>query len=328
MTVDNVAFVVIGRNEGERLGEALRPLLELTPRVVYVDSASTDDSVALARKLGAVAVVLDRSALLCAARGRNEGFREVRTRFPDCAYVHFIDGDCVIAPGWLEKAVAFLDANPRAAVACGRRFERFPDASMYNRLCDEEWNTPVGKASSSGGDALVRVSAFEQVGGFRSDLKAGEEPEMTSRMRAAGWEIWRLDANMTEHDAKIMRFGQWWQRAVRGGFGFAEVWSLTAQAPQRVFGSQLRSAFTWTIAIPLLVLLAALFFGDGRVLFLIPLAFALQLARIAARRGFSPGAWKSAALLLIAKVPETIGALSYFLGRKADRLVDYKAVPQ
>ncbi len=328
MTVENVAFVVIGRNEGERLRDSLQPLLEMTPQVVYVDSASTDASVLLARELGAIAIVLDSSTLLSAARGRNVGFSEVRSRFPNCAYVHFIDGDCVISPGWLEKAVSFLEANPKAAVACGRRFERFPDASMYNRLCDEEWDTPVGKADHSGGDALVRVSAFEQVGGFRSDLKAGEEPEMTSRMRAAGWEIWRLDAKMTEHDAKILHFGQWWKRMIRGGFGFAEVWSSTGQLPQRVFGSQLRSAFTWTIVVPLLVLLASLYFEDSRILFLVPLAFALQIARIAARRGLSLHAWQSAALLVIAKVPEAIGALSFFLGKKADRLVDYKAVPQ
>ena len=59
MTVDSVAFVVIGRNEGERLGDCLRPLLALTPRVIYVDSASTDESVELARRLGAITVVLD-----------------------------------------------------------------------------------------------------------------------------------------------------------------------------------------------------------------------------------------------------------------------------
>jgi cellulose synthase/poly-beta-1,6-N-acetylglucosamine synthase-like glycosyltransferase len=328
MTVEKVAFVVIGRNEGERLGDCLRPLLAETRRVVYVDSASTDRSAEFARELGAVAIVLDPSILLSAARGRNVGFAEVRARFPDCDYVHFIDGDCVIAPGWLQKAVAFLDANPKVAVACGRRFERFPDASVYNRLCDEEWNTPVGKAEHSGGDALVRVAAFEQVGGFRSDLKAGEEPEMTSRMRASGWEIWRLNALMTEHDARILHFDQWWNRMIRGGFGFAEVWSSTGQLPQRVFGRQLRSAFTWTLAIPAMILLGALFLGDSRLLFLIPLAFALQIARIAIRRGFSLRAWQSAALLVGAKIPETIGALSYFLGKKADRLVDYKALPQ
>lgn len=328
MTADSVAFVVIGRNEGERLGDCLRPLLALTPRVIYVDSASTDDSVELARSLGATTVVLDRKALLSAARGRNEGFRELRRRFPDCDYVHFIDGDCVIAPGWLQQALSFLEANPKVAVACGRRFERHPEASMYNRLCDEEWNTPVGKAEQSGGDALVRVTAFEEVGGFRSDLKAGEEPEMTSRMRAAGWEIWRLDAPMTEHDARILHFGQWWKRMVRGGFGYAEVWSSTGQLPERVFERQLRSALFWTVAVPLAIVFATILVREPVVLALIPAAFALQIARIAARSGFSLRAWQSAALLVLAKVPEAIGALSYFFGKKPERLVDYKAIPR
>ncbi|NUT01580.1 MAG: glycosyltransferase [Sphingomonas sp.] len=325
MTIDSVAFVVIGRNEGERLRDCLRPLLAKSNRVIYVDSASTDGSPELARELGAIALVLDSSTLLSAARGRNEGFREVRKRFPECDTVQFIDGDCVLAPNWVETALEFLKSHPKAAVACGRRFEAHPDASLYNRLCDEEWNTPVGQAEHSGGDALVRVKAFEQVGGFRSSLKAGEEPEMTSRMRAAGWEIWRLDAPMTEHDARILRFGQWWTRMIRGGFGYAEVWSTTGKLPRRVIGKQLRSAFTWAVAIPLLILLAAMEISEARLLFLIPLAFALQIARIAARRGFSLHAWQSAMLLVTAKIPEAIGALSYFLGRKADRLVDYKA---
>jgi len=325
MSAENVAFVVIGRNEGERLRDCLRALLGLTHHVVYVDSASTDGSSELARNMDVLTVELDPNILLCAARGRNEGFREVRKRFPECEYVHFIDGDCVIATGWLETAIDFLQSHPNAAVACGRRFERFPDASMYNRLCDEEWNTSVGKATASGGDSLVRSSAFEQVGGFRSDLKAGEEPEMCSRLRAAGWEIWRLDAKMTEHDARIFQFGQWWNRMIRGGYGYAEVWSLTARS---VFGNQLRSAFTWAIGVPLIILLAASLLGKPILLVAVPAAYFLQIARIAARRRFSLHAWQSAMLLVLAKIPETLGAISYFLGRKPERLTDYKAVTQ
>ena len=63
------------------------------------------------------------------------------------------------------------------AVVCGRRRERHPSASIYNRLCDIEWDTPVGQTSACGGDSLVRAEAFEAVGGFRAQLMAGEEPE-------------------------------------------------------------------------------------------------------------------------------------------------------
>jgi glycosyltransferase involved in cell wall biosynthesis len=316
-----VAFVAIGRNEGERLRLCLGALLRQTDRVIYVDSASSDGSAELARSLGVPTVQLHSNQLLSAARGRNAGFEQVRERFPNCEFVHFIDGDCIIADGWVEQAVAFMDSSPRAAIACGRRFEAHPRASLYNHLIDEEWNTPVGRADASGGDALVRVAAFEQVGGFNSELRAGEEPEMAARMRAAGWEIWRLDAPMTEHDARILRFGQWWTRCVRGGFGFAQVWSMT----RSVFGRQLRSAFLWTLGIPLGFCVAALLLREPLVLLGIPLAFAAQVARIAARRGFSNEAWQSAAMLMLAKLPETIGALGFFLGRKPQQLAEYKA---
>lgn len=316
-----VAFVAIGRNEGERLGQCLRALLLHSGKVFYVDSASSDGSVELARKLGVRTITLDPADLLSAARGRNAGFEQVCGLFPECEFVHFIDGDCIIADGWVEQAVAFMDSNPRAAIACGRRFEAHPGASIYNRLIDEEWNTPVGRSEASGGDALVRVSAFEQVGGFNSSLKAGEEPELASRLRAAGWEIWRLDAPMTEHDARLARFGQWWTRCERGGFGYAQVWSMT----KSVFARQLRSAFFWTVGIPLLAIVATILLREPLILIGIPIAYAAQIARIAARRGFSIEAWQSAAMLMLAKLPETIGALGYFLGRSPQQLADYKA---
>jgi len=320
-----VAFVVIGRNEGERLGQSLRTLRAVSDQVVYVDSGSMDGSVALARNLGAIAIELDDSAPHTAARGRNAGFREARERYPTCEYVQFIDGDCILEPGWLESATEFLDSKPMAAVACGRRIEAHPDESFYNRLIDEEWDTPIGRADYSGGDALVRASAFEQIGGFRPELKAGEEPEMTTRLRAEGWEIWRIDAPMTIHDARIHRFGQWWTRSVRGGYGYAEVWSTTGQLPRRVFDAQLRRAFFWALGLPLVVMVVALIVREPLLLLAIPAIYGAQILRIAVRRGLSFRSVQSAAMILLAKLPESIGALSYFLGRKSNRLADYKS---
>ena len=320
-----VAFVVIGRNEGERLGQSLRTLRAVSDQVVYVDSGSMDGSVALARNLGAIAIELDDSAPHTAARGRNAGFREARERYPTCEYVQFIDGDCILEPGWLESATEFLDSNPMAAVACGRRIEAHPDESFYNRLIDEEWDTPIGRADYSGGDALVRASAFEQIGGFRPELKAGEEPEMTTRLRAEGWEIWRIDAPMTIHDARIHRFGQWWTRSVRGGYGYAEVWSTTGQLPRRVFDAQLRRAFFWALGLPLVVIVVALIVREPLLLFALPAVYGAQILRIAVRRDLSLRSLQSASMILLAKLPESIGALSYFLGQKSNRLADYKS---
>ena len=171
--LDRVGFVVIGRNEGERLSRCLESLLMVGDQIVYVDSGSTDRSVQLARNLDIAVCELDSSAPYTAARGRNVGFQEIRDRF-NCDYVQFIDGDCILEPGWVAAAMASLDENAKMAIVCGRRREENPAASLYNRQMDEEWNTSVGRADHCGGDAMVRMSAFEQVGGFRAELKAGD----------------------------------------------------------------------------------------------------------------------------------------------------------
>ena len=322
LSLSPIGFVVIGRNEGERLEYCLRSVLEISTYVAYADSASTDGSVELAERLGATVVRLPADGKLTAARGRNAGYAALRKAYPDCCAVQFIDGDCILQTGWVESALNFLEANPRVAVVCGRRFEAHPEASIYNALCDREWDTPIGEANECGGDALVRCEAYDQVGGYRADLQAGEEPEMTARMRAAGWKIWRIDAPMTEHDARILSLWQWWRRTQRGGFGFAQVWSETKGLSHPLYGKQLRSALFWAVLVPIFVFLFAIALKQPLILFSIPLVYAAQLWRIGrASGGRSP--WIRAGLILLAKFPEAIGAGRYLL-TGASRVEEYK----
>jgi GT2 family glycosyltransferase len=167
-----------------------------------------------------------------AARARNEGLARLLEGGP-LDYVQFIDGDCALQPGWIDTAQAFLDENPQAAVVHGRRRERYPEATVYNQLCDWEWDRPPGQAISCGGDAMMRVAAFQAVGGYDPHLIAGEEPELCVRLRAAGWQIWCLDAEMTLHDAAMTRFGQYWRRARRAGHAYAEGAAMHGAPPER-----------------------------------------------------------------------------------------------
>ena len=321
---DCFGVVLIGRNEGERLRVSLESALKLTDRVVYADSASTDGSVELARSLGAIVVELDRSRPLNAARGRNAGFEALRKHFPECCYVVFLDGDCRLVEGFPTKAIAFLNANDKAAIACGRRFEAFPDASFYNRMADEEWNTPVGQADACGGDSMVRAEALQQIGGFDPELMASEEPEMAARLRARGWQIWRIDADMSEHDAAIHRFGQWWRRTLRSGYGYAQAWRLTQKLPHPINGRILASAFFWAVGLPVAVVVLAILLGRPAVLLLIPLTYAVQVLRIAFRRGLTAHGVRASAMLMLAKFAEVAGAMRYFLQRRPRHSIEYK----
>ena len=98
--------VVIGRNEGERLRRCLESVIRDVGHVVYVDSASTDDSVAMARAIGADVIDLDMRVPFCAARARNAGYERIVECHPELRYVQFIDGDCDMTAGWMGTARA------------------------------------------------------------------------------------------------------------------------------------------------------------------------------------------------------------------------------
>jgi glycosyltransferase involved in cell wall biosynthesis len=324
-----VGVVAIGRNEGKRLERCLASVVERASAVVYVDSGSTDDSVGWARSRGVATVELDMSIPFTAARARNEGFAKLLEVSPEVEFVQFVDGDCEIVEGWLERAEEQMRAHPEAAVVCGRRRERFPDASVYNRLCDLEWDTPVGEADACGGDALMRVGAVRAVGGYRASLVAGEEPELCLRLRSTGWTIQRIGAEMTLHDASMTRFGQWWKRAVRAGHAFAEVSWLHRGGPLRMWTRETRSNWFWGFLLPLAVLGSAYWTsGLSLVLFLAYPLLGLRIYRGRQRRGDSPAhARLYARYCLLGKIAQTAGQVRFHWNRllaRPSRLIEYK----
>jgi glycosyltransferase involved in cell wall biosynthesis len=319
-----VGTVIIGRNEGERLARCLAhvPL----QAAVYVDSGSSDGSVQLARARGAAVVELDARRPFTAARARNEGFARLRSLAPGLAYVQFVDGDCELADGWLEKAAGFLERHPHVAVVCGRMREKQPRASVYNMLCDIEWDRPPGESAACGGVAMMRAAALAGAQGFREDLIAGEEPELCVRLRAAGWRIWRLPDEMALHDARMARFGQWWTRMQRTGYAFAQGAELHGAPPERHGVRETRRAWLWGLGLPLAALAMAPWWGAWA---LAPLAaYPLQVARLALRGERSRREnWWHAAFLVLGKFPELIGQLRFRLHRSSGaepRLIEYK----
>jgi GT2 family glycosyltransferase len=317
--------VAIGRNEGERLIRCLTSLSSVD-FLVYVDSGSTDASAERAGKLGAEVVELDMQVPFTAARARNVGFRRLLDFAPDLTYVQFVDGDCEVNGEWLGHAATFLDTHDDIGAVCGRRRERHPDCSIYNWMCDLEWNRPIGETRSFGGDVMIRVDALKAVGGYRDELIAGEEPELCVRLRAAGWRIWRLDREMTLHDAVMTRFDQWWRRAVRSGYAYAQAASLHGASSERPYVWETRRARLWGILLPLAFLLALPLFGPWAWVFwlIYPVQFLRQTMR-------NTGPLGDRALLagfqVLSRFAEGVGQIRFMcdrLFRRRARLIEYK----
>jgi glycosyltransferase involved in cell wall biosynthesis len=322
-----VGVVIIGRNEGERLRRCLASVVRHAECIVYVDSGSTDGSVAMSRSLGVDVVELDLRRPFTAARARNEGFERLLASRPGLKHVFFVDGDCEVVHGWLETAVRFLDDHPQVAVVWGRRRERYPERSVYNLLCDIEWDSfPLGETKACGGDAVMRVSAFEQVTGYRPDLICGEEPELCVRLRKRGWRVWHLSADMTLHDAALYRFGQWWKRMLRGGYAYAQGVELHGAPPERHWVQESRRAWIWGLWIPVIIVALAIAVGWQALLLL--LVYPLQVLRLALKGTRSRQAnWWHAIALVLCKFPEMMGQLKFLLDkyrRVQSGLIEYK----
>jgi GT2 family glycosyltransferase len=317
---DRIGAVVIGRNEGDRLVRCIASLAGRVAVTVYVDSGSTDGSVTAARGMGCEVVELDRDLPFTAARARNAGLEALVSGAPDTAFVQFVDGDCEVVPGWIETAAGFLRDRSAVAAVCGRRRERFPDASLWNGLIDREWATPVGEAEACGGDALMRIAPLRAVGGFNPDLIAGEEPELCLRLRRAGWQVWRIDAEMTLHDAAMTRFGQWWRRSVRAGHAAAEGAALHGGGAERYNVTRVRRSMFWGAGVPVAAVAGATVTPWA---LLIVLAWPLQVLRLVMRRHDAT----EALFLTLGKIPEAIGVIGYRWHRLRGRrrgLIEYK----
>ncbi len=332
----STGLVAIGRNEGERLKRCLRSVPPGVP-VVYVDSGSTDGSVDFAESLGMTVERLSTEHGFTAARARNAGWRRLVAQHSGLAYIQFVDGDCEIDAGWLPQAQKALEAEPGLCAVFGRRRERFPQGSFYNELCDDEWNVPVGLVNACGGDVLFRLAALVEAGGYSEDLIAGEEPDLCLRLRLKGWQIRRIDAEMTLHDADIHHARQQWLRARRAGHAFAEHVARHGAQADPDWRRQRNSIVAWGALVPALISGLAIIalvlpsLATGLVAFLLALLYPLQVLRIGRwkyRQGTSLrfalgyGFW-----IMVGKFAQFGGVLRYQLKRLRGgptQLIEYK----
>lgn len=110
----------------------------------------------------------------------------------------FIDSDCTAAPSWLNELLpAFADAQ---LAAVGGWVDGMYQGSALDRYEAVMSSLNLGRRELSGGaggdtfylpscNLLLRKQAFDEAGGFRSELQVGEDVDLTWRLRDAGWKL-------------------------------------------------------------------------------------------------------------------------------------------
>jgi glycosyltransferase involved in cell wall biosynthesis len=327
-----LSVVVIGRNEGARLAKCLNSIQKVegvsVKEIIYVDSASTDDSPELASLHGATVIVV-QSERPTAALGRNAGWRAAQSDL-----VLFLDGDTVLHADFPRWACDALSLDRSIAAVWGHRREIHPEASIFNRILDLDWMYKPGFTEFCGGDVLIRRKVLSEVDGFDEKLIAGEEPELCRRMRAGGYKVLHIDHPMTGHDLEITRLSQYWKRATRAGHAYAEVSEryMGSEDPSWTSerrGNLIRGIF-WPFSLVSAILLS-IQFG-----FLAP-ALWLTVLLLASARSAWKARWKETnpwILLLygihshLQQAPILVGQFQYELDKRQGRtrkLIEYKA---
>ena len=319
-----LSIVIIGRNEGERLTRCLQSVglmrdVEGGAELIYVDSASTDESPEIASNFGAEVIVL-HGGVQTAARARNAGWQRA-----SAPYVLFLDGDTILNPHFVQTALEVLGSDESIAAVWGHRRELYPERSIYNRVLDLDWIYPAGNTDFCGGDVLMQRSVLVEVDGYDPGLPAGEEPELCRRLRARGYRIVHIDAPMTGHDLNMTRFGQYWRRAMRAGYAYAEVSNRFAGTGDPMWSQEskrnLRNGSFW-----LAWLVGSLALSAFKSLWILPwfaLLIALPARSAWKARSRAPG--QKGLLLLygihsqLQQVPILFGQLRYLLDRNSGK---------
>jgi glycosyltransferase involved in cell wall biosynthesis len=326
-----LSVVIIGRNEGERLMHCIDSVLAMRvaggSEIIYVDSGSRDGSPDRARSRG-LRVISVAAEHPTAARGRNAGWHACAG-----AFVLFLDGDTIVAPEFVERALPEF-GNPRVAVVWGERREIRPESSVYNRILDLDWIHAPGFTEFCSGDALVRRVALEEVGGYDDELIAGEEADMCRRMRARGLLSLHLAIPMTGHDLAITKWSQYWSRARRSGYAYLEVSERFRGSGMPVWErevrqNRLRAGILLTV--PLLGAALSLLLRSSSTMLAVPLFYAALILRTALKCRWKGGSLATRLLYGLhshaQQIPILIGQLTYCRDRRTGRkraLIEYK----
>ena len=230
-----LSVVVIGLNEELRLPSALQAVFDTRPancmlEVFYVDSGSSDRSIALAEAVPGVHVLRLQTQRPSAAKARNLGLSHARGR-----YVQLIDGDSVLQPGWLHAAVQALEFDSEVACVFGQCVEAFPEQSIYMRVCGLDWHVPAGDHRLCGGNSMWRREVIASHGFFDEALQLGEEPDLCYRVRQHGYRIVCLDRAMVLHDLAMTSFKQYWRRGEATGKAYVRVAARYWRLPEKMW---------------------------------------------------------------------------------------------
>lgn len=151
--------------------------------LIVVDNGSTDETLSVARRY--TECVLECPGMTIGAM-RNEGAKVAKG-----AILVFTDSDQEPSHDWLKLGMDAIASDPSIGLA-GARVHAPPESRWVARTWDlqRRFSDRAGDIDwLEAGNLFARREAFVGVGGFRSDLIASEDVDLSFRVRRAGYRV-------------------------------------------------------------------------------------------------------------------------------------------
>jgi GT2 family glycosyltransferase len=216
-----VRSVVVAWGRADRLGEVLDSIARAcegvaSETVVVLGPYDPDEA---ARARGAEVVRPAAGEAITPGANRNRGAAGA-----SAPYLCFADGDVVLEPAFVKRAIARLEEAPALGGVGGRIHERQWEGTRIVREISDAYRSGSGGTVEMLATAWVaRRSAFESVGGFDVRLPAEEDMELCVRLAAAGHPVEALDLRAAYHDCPPRptwaEFARRWRTGLYAGQG-------------------------------------------------------------------------------------------------------------
>lgn len=183
----SISVVIPAHNEARYIRETVQAICNQDyPKdkleIFVVDNNSTDNTPAIAAQSGATVISCPSGRV---GRVRNLGAAQSRGQI-----IAFIDGDCEASSlYWLQSAVQLLQ-DPSIGAVGGPALLPKQTSWVERAFVGPQSFTNSDVARLAGSSFIVRRADFELVGGFSETLSAGEDDELSARIRAKGLRIY------------------------------------------------------------------------------------------------------------------------------------------
>jgi glycosyltransferase involved in cell wall biosynthesis len=315
-SLPKIGVVIIGINESGHLADCIRSIKssrypQYLLEIVFVDGGSKDNSPEIARGFKDVTVIELEDPHPTPGRGRNAGWRSL-----SAPVIQFIDADMVLCPDWLLKAATGLDDHITAVR--GHLRETSPDKNFFHIIADIEWGSDVGPCSSFGGGVLIKREALEKTGGYDENLIAGEDPELSYRIRDKGWGIQHLNMEMANHDINMNSVTAYLRRSFRSGYAYAEISLRFINNKEKLWLKELTRIVLRTL-VPIIAIVVGIWKPDAWLFAVIGLLILLKpLINIPGYKNDKNLSWASSVFYALHTIlviyPQFCGAFRYYWG--------------